>query len=176
MLSNFIKPFRGIGTGTLAASLLALGAFSSPQASEQSGPERFEGLVGTWHVQVTPHVCAATTPLGKPFDSLLTFGPGGTLVETTANPAFLPGQRTSGHGFWERIGHDAFRAVSESFILFDTPVGRMPSFTTGRQRIEQGIELTAKNRFTSEAAVYFQDKDGNKTGELCATAVGTMLE
>ncbi len=80
-------------------------------------------LVGTWRVTTTPYNCVT----GQVFPqfarpSLITFGAGGTIVEGSANPDFQPGQRSSGHGYWEREGRLSFRAVFEGFILFTSVV------------------------------------------------------
>jgi hypothetical protein len=72
-------------------------------------------LPGTWLVQVTTYNCS-TLIEGQPFTSLLTFGADGSLVEATSNPGFLPGQRSAGHGYWERSGRNFYHMVSEAFI------------------------------------------------------------
>ncbi len=94
-------------------------------------------------------------------------------VETTSAPAFLPGQRTSGHGVWSSIGGNAYSAVSEAFILFDSPTNP-PGLKTGAQKIIQAIVLNDENHFSSLASVKFFNADGTTlTG--CAKAAGTRL-
>lgn len=133
-------------------------------------------LVGTWRVQVTTYNCA--TGVGNPaFPAYLTFGSDGTLVETTANPAFVAGQRSPGHGNWERTGHNSWRAVSEAFLLFSsTAHGPFPGLGQGVQRLEQSIEFTGRDRISSEATVEFLDTAGTVTLTGCARAVGTRFE
>lgn len=155
------------------AGAIVLVAASAPATAE---PEH-RGLTGTWRVTVQQYDCRSGADLGLPFQSFLTFGPGGTLIETTANAAFAPGQRGPGHGFWERTRYDAFRAVSEAFILFTTPAhGPVPEFDVGRQRIDQTIEYAGGNHFTSDAAVSFTDPSGTVLRSGCAHALATRME
>ena len=168
MKSRISKQFSRAATAFLAGVLI-LGAGTTANAqSEQSTI----GLEGTWRVQVTQYNCStgATRP---PFWSLLSFARGGTMTETTSAPAFLPGQRTSGHGVWSSIGGNAYNAVSEAFILFDSPTNP-PGLKTGAQKIIQAIVLNDENHFSSLASVKFFNADGTTlTG--CAKAAGTRL-
>jgi hypothetical protein len=168
MKSRISKQFSRAATAFLAGVLI-LGAGTVANAqSEQSTI----GLEGTWRVQVTQYNCStgATRP---PFWSLLSFARGGTMTETTSAPAFLPGQRTSGHGVWSSIGGNAYNAVSEAFILFDSPINP-PGLKTGAQKIIQSIVLNDENHFSSLASVKFFNADGTTlTG--CAKAAGTRL-
>jgi hypothetical protein len=106
---------------------------------------------------------------------MLTFAEGGTLTGTTSAPLFKPGQRSPDHGVWKQTGRRQFRAVSEAFILFDSPPPPLP-LKRGVQRISQDIEMDDDDRFTSDAAVEFRDADGNVVANLCATAWGTRFE
>jgi hypothetical protein len=113
--------------------------------------------------------------------SLLTFSDDGSLIETTASPQFQPGQRSIGHGFWERTGPGAYRVVSEAFIHFaTTPPPPAPALQTGRQRLDQGIQMTSRDGFVSDATVAFfaaTAPDGVApyfTG--CAKAIGVRFE
>jgi len=153
-----------------AAVLLA----ASQPAS--AGPEH-RSLTGTWLVTVQQIDCKALTNIGMPFQSFLTFGRDGTLIETTANTGFAPGQRGPGHGFWERTRDEDFRAVSEAFIIFTTPAhGMVPEFDTGRQRIDQSIEYAGGDHFHADAAITFTDPSGTVLRSGCASATGTRLE
>jgi len=62
-----------------------------------------KGLEGTWWVSVTQYDCTtgATRP---PFVSLLAFARGGTMSETTANPAFQPGSAPPGTAPGSKLG------------------------------------------------------------------------
>jgi hypothetical protein len=68
------------------------------------------------------------------------------LTETTSNQA-LPGQRTPGHGVWDRTGGHEYLAVSEAFLLFG------PTYRPWTQRITQDITLVSNDEFTSQASV-----------------------
>lgn len=167
------------GLALLASSTL-VPAVATAKGSDGMGAK---ALVGTWRVTVTTYPCANPLATNPPFVSLLTFGEDGSLIETTSSPQFRPGQRSIGHGRWERTGPGAFRAVSEAFILFATdppPPPPAPALVRGRQRLDQGIQMTSRNTFVSDAAVSFFSStapDGVApyfTG--CATANGVRFE
>jgi hypothetical protein len=133
------------------------------------------GLEGTWRVEVTRRSCESGLA-SQPFQSLLTFARGGTLTGTTANPAFLAGQRSGDHGFWSPAGVRVFRAVDEAFILFDSPgSGSGPGFKAGTQQISQTIEMKNDDEFTSSASTSFFDVRGKLLNKGCASAIGHRL-
>jgi hypothetical protein len=162
------KQFGRAATAFLAGALVLGAGITASAQSEQSR----DGLKGTWRVQVTQYDCStgATRP---PFWSLVSFARGGTLTETTSAPAFLPGQRTPGYGVWSSIDEDRYSAVSEAFILFDSPTNP-PGLKTGTQKILQAIVLIDENHFSSVASVKFFNADGT-TVTGCAKAAGTRL-
>jgi hypothetical protein len=153
----------------LVAGALILGSAVTARAQSEQSPK---GLEGTWRVQVTQYNCATGATL-PPFWSLLSFARGGVLTETTSNPGFLPAQRTPGHGVWSSAGGNAYTAVSEGFILFDSPTNP-PGLKAGVQKILQAIVLTDEDHFTSLASVNFFNNDGT-TVTGCARAVGTRF-
>ncbi len=132
-------------------------------------------IEGTWRVTITQKVCETGAPIGLPFQSLLTFASGGTLSGTTANSAFLPGQRSTDFGIWSGEGRN-YKALSEAFIIFTGG-----PFTQGSQTISHVINLTDDgNGFTDVASVEFSDGNGKPvaptaTGHGCATAVGQRV-
>ncbi len=132
-------------------------------------------IEGTWRVTITQNVCETGAPIGLPFQSLLTFASGGTLSGTTANSAFLPGQRSTDFGIWSGEGRN-YKALSEAFIIFTGG-----PFTQGSQTISHVINLTDDgNGFTDVASVEFSDCNGKPvaptaTGHGCATAVGQRV-
>lgn len=132
-------------------------------------------LKGTWLVEVTLRDCATSAPR-PPFYSLLSFDGAGTLVETTNNPGFLPGQRSAGHGMWSRTGRRTFDATSDAFIQFSSAPNppASPGFTRGIQRIAQTITMAKgqTDEFNSDATVQFFDLSGTQLLAACATAVG----
>jgi hypothetical protein len=170
------RDLKGVGLGGVLAAAMAFVLATGPTVHAHGQDTRPAGLVGTWRVQVKTYNCA--TGVENPaFAAYLTFGVDGTLVETTANPAFLAGQRSPGHGSWERTAHNSWRAVSEAFILFpSTAHGPFPGFAQGVQRLEQSIEFTGHDSISSEATVEFQDAAGTVTMAGCARAVGVRFE
>jgi hypothetical protein len=133
-------------------------------------------LAGTWLVHVTTFNCS-TLVENAPFTSYLTFGADGSIVETTANPAFLPGQRSAGHGYWERTGRNFYHMVSEAFIQFSSDARPpVPPFKRGHQRLEGGVEMTGRDTFTTDASITFFDESNAVTLAGCARAVGERME
>jgi len=96
------------------------------------------------------------------------------MTGTTANPAFLPGQRSGDYGVWNRSPGHSFSAVEEAFITFSGGF-----FTQGSQIITHSITLANRgNVFHDSASVQFYDGSQNPlTPEpTCATAVGKRLK
>jgi len=141
-----------------------LGAAPALEDSESHGGK----LEGTWRMQVTIRDCASGAAL-RTFPAFLTFAQGGTLTETTTG--FPPALRTPGHGAWEHLGGQTYRAVSEAFLF--NPAG----VWTGRQRLTQIIELSKDGEeMNSNATNEIFDTNGTLTVNGCATAVGTYFE
>jgi hypothetical protein len=154
-----------------AIGLTAIGA--TAQANPPVAP--ILGLTGTWRVTVTTYNCS-TLVQNPSFQSFLTFSLDGTLVETTSAPMFQPGQRSSGHGFWERTGRNFYHAVSEAFIQFGSTPPMGPPLKRGYQRIEQGISFTDRNHFSSDATATFFDETGAVVVSLCASAAAERMD
>ncbi len=76
------------------------------------------GVVGTWYTNVTLRNCQTGAEI-RSFPALNTFGPGGTLIDTTT--ATSPAFRSPGHGAWEKTGADTYNAVSWAFLF--SPAG-----------------------------------------------------
>jgi hypothetical protein len=174
----FSKPLTALSLAAVltvaGVTVLSSGQTASAQESDEHS-RNGHGLQGTWRVQVTAADCT-TGAHGPAFAAYLTFADGGTLTETTSNPALQPGQRTSGHGYWNRAGGHTYNAVSEAFILFDTPAhGPVPAFKRGVQRINQKIEVQ-DDAFTSDAITEFTDAGGNTVSTLCAVATGQRMK
>jgi hypothetical protein len=172
-----------VGVLTLAGMLFSdLGQLAFAQQKEQSpnalamASQRSDspGIEGTWRVTVTQKVCATGAPIGLPFHSLLTFARGGTMTGTTANSAFLPGQRSGDYGVWIPAAGHSYSATEEAFIIFSGG-----PFTQGRQTISHSISPTnGGNGFSDVASIQFYDVNGNPLlpAPGCATAVGQRLE
>lgn len=159
-----------------ALALASVGAnATTPAPNRWYDPSPLAGLTGTWRITVTTYNCSTNVP-NPAFQAYITFNIDGTMTETTSAPLFQPGQRTSGHGFWQRTGRNFYRAVSEAFVLFDSipPVG--PPMKRGHQRIDQGIEFQDRNHWTSDAATTFFDSTGAVALSLCASAAAERMD
>jgi hypothetical protein len=173
---------RSFLRASMAAAGLALlvSTTLAPAVATAGSKGGAKSLVGTWRVTVTTFNCS-TKAENPSFVSLLTFGEDGSLIETTSSPQFKPGQRSTGHGLWERTGPGAFRAVSEAYIQFTTePPPSGPTLQRGRQVIDQGIQVTSRNTFVSDASVFFFDSTApGSTAPYftgCARAEGVRFE
>lgn len=175
---------RSFLRASMAAAGLALlvSTTLAPAVATAGSKGGAKSLVGTWRVTVTTFNCS-TKAENPSFVSLLTFGEDGSLIETTSSPQFQPGQRSTGHGLWERTGPGAFRAVSEAYIQFTTdpaPPPPAPALRRGRQVIDQGIQLTSRSAFVSDASVFFFDSTApGSTAPYftgCARAEGVRFE
>jgi hypothetical protein len=165
------------------ALAIALTAAAGPVVADEMNFDSTQApslLVGTWRVTTTPYNCIS----GQEFPqfarpSLLTFGAAGTLVEGSANPDFQPGQRSSGHGSWERTGRLSFNAVFEAFILFTSVVTppATPRYVRGTQRLDHGIEMEDADHWSSYASVAFFDVAGTSVPPSgCAKATAERLQ
>jgi hypothetical protein len=161
----------GLSATVLLLGALALATAVTANAQSEQSPN---GLEGTWRVKVVQYNCANPAITFPPFYSLLSFHRGGTETETTSNPALLPGQRTSGHGFWKLVGDGQYLMAVEAFILFDSPT-TPPGLKTGTQKIVQAVVVTDDNHFASDGTVNFFATDGTNYRSGCAKSFGTRL-
>jgi hypothetical protein len=161
--------------GTLALVSYAVTGLAAGMAYGRS--QAPAPLEGTWLVRIQPYVCSTGTDVPVPAVlSYLTFGAGGTLLESTSNPAFEPGQRGPGHGFWERTGRTSYRAVLQAYVLFDSTL--TTRYKRGYQRIDQGIEFHDDDHWTSNATVQFFVPPSTTPvpPSGCARATATRME
>lgn len=164
-----------------AVAAFAVATASSLGAKEGNAFGRSPApLEGSWEVTIKPHDCTTGAEAPSVFwnFSYLTFSSGGTMFETTSNPRFQPGQRGVGHGYWERTGVEAYEAVFQAFIQFNTDPPATPpnpTYTRGSIRIEQTIELIDDDHWQSAADVRFRDADGNPVTQGCATGIATRM-
>ena len=107
---------------------------------------------------------------------MVSYARGGTLTEVINSQAFLPGQVTPGLGVWSHTQANAYKAVWEVFILFDTPLG-VPGFPfkRGVQRLVRDIEVNG-DQMTFNASSQFFDSNGNPLFATCASGTGTRFE
>lgn len=165
------------------ALAIALTTAAGPVAARKMEFDRSRvpsALVGTWRVTTTPYSCVTGTSFpqfARP--QLVTFGDGGTVVEGGGNPDFQPGQRSSGHGYWERTGTQSFRAVFEAFILFTSVVTppATPRYVRGMLRFDHGIEMEDADHWSSYASVTFFDVAGTPVPPSgCAQATAERMQ
>jgi hypothetical protein len=160
-----------------AAGILATGFHAKAQSDQRFAARRgglSPALVGAWRVTVQVQDCQAHTPLGNPFYSLLSFEPGGTMGGTTANPAFMPGQRSSDSGAWRRTDWSVYSATDLALIQFAGG-----PFTPGVQTLHHTITLAEDgNTFTDNATGQFSDFNNMQVTPApgCAAAVGKRVE
>lgn len=112
-------------------------------------------LQGSWIVTIRPVFCSGPSagsdvPGPTPVVSYLTFAAGGTLTESTSNPAFAPALRGPGHGYWERTGRTSYQFVLQAFVI-----GSNATYQAGHQRIEQTVEMHSNDDWTSTGPVQF---------------------
>ena len=158
---------RGLG---IAASLFVAG--STHAAASDAG------LVGTWGVQVTLRSCdPPNAPIGVPFNSIVTFHAGGTISETTASTGFAIGQRTPGHGVWEREGRRTYSQKMMALVVFKTDPGPSgPGFEAGWLTVAHTVRLIDDHNLTSSGTNAFFRLDGTQYRAGCSTAVGRRFE
>ncbi len=157
------------------ALAIAPGAAALAQ-SDESGSDN--ALVGVWVVEVTLRNCDTRAPLGPPFQSLVTFHRGGTVMDTPAGLAFAPGQRTPGHGTWSQQPGQTYVQQMIALILFDTtpnfPVSH--GFFAGWQTITHTVELINRGQLVSAGTNAFFRSDGTLYRTGCSTAVGRRFK
>jgi hypothetical protein len=169
----------------VAAALACLAMSSAAMADDDDGDAHRSrsALVGSWRVTITPYNCATGVEATQfAFESMLSFGKGGTVVETTSNANFEPGQRSIGLGNWERSSRNAYYMVVEAFIQFTLPSAPQPPrpyYQRGRQVLSQGIEMQNSDLWTSTGTVTFLNFAGAPAVSPppgCAKAVGRRIE
>jgi hypothetical protein len=179
----------GARTLTVLALTAALLAASNGTAGAQSGdPFSQPSLVGAWTVQVTLRDCTTGTPLGPPFNSLVTFHGDGTLSETAGSLAFAPGQRSPGHGKWTPKRGHSYRQDMIAMVLFDSepnlpgtptfdpaqPVS--PGFFAGWQTVTHTVRFTGVDQIASAGNNYFYKTNADLYRSGCSTATGQRFK
>src|SRR6267142_5955972 len=153
--------------------LVLVGALVQAFGGDAAARSNREGrLQGTWRVQLNPRNCQTGAPIPS-FAVLLSFARGGTLTEVMNAQVLLPGQRTTGLGVWSHTHDNAYKAVWDAFILFDSPV-----FKRGVQRLMWDFEVDG-DQLTIAATSQFLDPNGNPFIPLinnCASGTGTRFE
>jgi hypothetical protein len=159
--------------GLAVLALMAFGISSAQAANHPDDDWQSERLVGSWMFQISLQDCTSHAAIGAPFFSLLTFNRGGTVTETTANPAFVPPTvRGPGHGIWRHDGRRGYgyEAVTTAFITVNGVLSRT-------QTITQTIELEGPDKLkTTSASVKFFSPTGSLLMTGCAEASGKRTE
>ena len=179
---------RTVAALGLASALIITSASTGLAQSDESGSKKKPE--GTWFVQVTLVDCSTSTPIGPPFNSLVTFHRGGTLSESTSSPAFAIGQRSPGHGNWASQGHHTYSQQMVNLINFDTapnlpflpgfdpslPI--TPGFFAGWSIVTHTFELTDSDHGSSSGtnAFYRADDPSKPYRTGCSTAVSRRFE
>src|SRR5688572_22097081 len=129
--------------------ILALLLASASLASAQNDPPTLQGV---WGIVLQQRDCATHAPIGPPFRALVTYEDGGTLTESSAAPAFQPGQRSASHGTWSKGARRNHHDKTIAMIVFETAPGTppgSPGFQAGWQVAEHTIRLTSQNTFNA---------------------------
>jgi len=160
------------------STLAALALVATSQGALAKGPDSGSSparasIEGTYRVSIQPYFCNTGEPVPvDPFQSILSFGRGGTLQEAPSMARFAPGQRVPGLGYWERTGPTYYHSVFEAFITFDGG-----PYKKGLQRIEQGIMQIDDDHWRSEALVTFFDINGTEVPPSgCMRATGERMK
>ena len=157
-------------TSSVVVVLVLVGALLQAFGGNAAALSNREGrLQGTWRVQLNPRNCQTGAPIPS-FAVLLSFARGGTLTEVMNAQVLLPGQRTTGLGVWSHTHDNAYKAVWDAFILFDSPV-----FKRGVQRLMWDFEVDG-DQITIDASSQFFDTNGNLLAVTCASGTGTRFE
>lgn len=161
--------FHSIKFPIAAALALTMSLLPSPTVQAQS-PQAALGLVGAWSVSVTLSDCNGT--VRGTFPSMVMFSRGGTVTETTFNPAFQPGQRSTGLGVWWLNDDDTYGGIDVAFIQYSAGM-----FTAGTQEIAHTITLSSDaSQWNDKATVQFYDIAHNKLAHACASASAVRLQ
>ncbi len=172
-----------ISKAGLVSAIAVLAMAGTAQA--EPGPSAPRTVQGTWYVQVTPRNCFTGAQVAPPIVSLVTFHKGGTLTEAPAATVFAPGQRTPGHGTWERQPGGTYEQRFAALIAFTTapgpvfglPPGPMgPGFEAGWQTVTQTVRLLDHDHLESDGTNAFYRTDGTLYRSGCSTATGTRFE
>ena len=146
----------------VAAGLVGVVVAAAAVTLAAHGGDRAASPVGTWAIEVQVRNCQSQAAIGMPFLALMTFHNGGTLSESSgAEAAFAIGQRSPGHGTWEKIGRQAYAVRAISLVLFETgpnlpgtpafnpslPIG--PGFFKGWDTIAQTVRFSDSDHFTA---------------------------
>ena len=157
--------------------LTAVAATASADGVAYARAKSPSPIEGTWVVSTSPYNCQTGVVFPFTIVSYITFGARGVLSEANSSPSFQPGQRSAGHGYWERTGTNSYRAVFQAFIQFTSVVSppALPQYTRGSQRFEHGIVMSDNDHWSSTAIVSFQDEGSTTPRNGCAVSTAERL-
>jgi hypothetical protein len=140
--------------GALAALAVPSVAAARPTRAHDRDHAQSAPIVGTWNLQVTPN--------GAPtFAALLTFTPGGGVIETESDE---PG---TGQGAWKRVSRKRFALAFQTFIF--TPTG------PGGHVVVRSVATLTKNTLSGPFKFDVFDPAGNLVQAGSGTATATRF-
>jgi hypothetical protein len=166
-----MKAKRFAGSRWTAALVLAgvlVPGFGLTAMAQSVGAESYDGLEGTWRVQLTITDCQTNAVL-RTFPARFSFAKGGTLTATTAGQ--LPSLNTPGLGVWNHMYGRTYSAVSEAFIF--SSAGAWTSIQRLTRVIVVNRDATA---YTDTVALQILDTNGNVIVTGCGTSVASRME
>jgi hypothetical protein len=123
-------------------------------------------LEGTWHTEFTNIDCQTGAPTAAPAQTLETYLPGGTMLQSTNRLLF----RTPAYGIWKHTTERNF-LTSFTFFRFNTD-----GTQAGRSDITEHIELGKDaDEFTATGVAKVFDVNGDLAMTVCLTATGQRL-
>lgn len=163
----------------LAVSALVVASTSLTPVVHAQSQQAALGLVGAWSVTVSLNDCHGNVK--GTFPSLLMFSRGGTVTESTFNPAFDHGQRGTGLGVWWLNDDGTYSATDIAYIQFTSAIyspGPPPvGFAAGTQKITHIITLNSSATSWKDVAhIQFYDVNHNPLNQGCATASAVRLQ
>ena len=119
-------------------------------------------LLGTWNVTLRFPVCSAGCPCpggvpNIPIPTLNSYIEDGTLQVALGGSLFSG----PGHGSWERIGHNQFKARFKFFLFNSSGMLR------GSEEVTKDILLTGPDAFEATSSFDLFDAAGNMTSQGC---------
>jgi hypothetical protein len=154
------------------AAVGVLGLAFTLAAPVPAGAQGGAPLVGVWGASIQLRDCASGTAIGPPIRALYTYHQDGTLIQSPSATAFLPGQRSVGHGTWSvgPGGTVAERVVA--LIVFTTPAGTpagSPGFQAGWEVAAATITMSGPDQYTASASARFFDTERQEYRAACTT-------
>lgn len=165
MRKNLLKNICIAVFSLLLVATLGFGLVFAQNDSDSSGGGRLEG---TWNVRVTVRDCQSGNEI-QSFDSLTTFMPGGTQIDSTTR--FPQSLKTPGHGYWNHTKGRSYRFGFKNFN-FDA-AGNYNGYVIVRQEATMNSRGTA---YESEGVLGLYAPNGTLILTGCSTTTATRFE